>query len=112
MMKENDEIFVFKDYQTEKEVIGKVRLLSLKGEGLPFIIEDMKKEEQIIYNYQKWLCEFVEDCYYPKGYQKTLPIRYIESIGNNAKTTNQEEIVEENYTFVDKFLEIDGEEIF
>ncbi len=110
-MQVNDEIIIFKDYQTETEVLGKVKLISLTRDGLSFILEDMTKEEQITYGTQHWLCEFIEDCYYRKGYQKTFPIRYIQSIGLIPSTT-QDDIEEENYTFIDKFIEIDGQEIY
>jgi len=110
-MKENDERYIFKDYQTETDVLGKVKLLSLTREGLSFILEDMKKEEQITYGTQYWLCEFLSDCYYRKGDIKTFPIRYILSVGT-VPGTSIDDIEEDNYTITDKFLEIDGKEIY
>lgn len=106
-----DEIFIFKDYETETDVLAKVKLLSLKREGLPFILEDMKKEEQIVYKAQYWECEIINSNYYNKGYIKTFPIRCLLSVGS-IPSTNVDDIQEENYTIIDKFLEIDGEEIF
>ena len=50
-----DEIVLFKDYQTETEVLGKVKLISLTRDGLSFILEDMTKEEQITYGTHHWL---------------------------------------------------------
>lgn len=109
-MKENDELLIYKDYQTETQVLGKVKLISLNRDGLPFILEDMGKDTQIVYGTQYWLCEILEDCYYRKGTQKTFPIRYISNIGFVPTTVPDE--IEEEYKLIDKFIEIDGEEIY
>ncbi len=114
MFKENDEITIFKKYQTEESPIGKVRLISFVKDGLSFILDDDTKDSQITYGIQHWLCEFIEDCYYNKGYQKTFPVRYVQHVGYVPTSNSNEdwEYEEQNYKIVDKFLEVDGEQIY
>lgn len=105
------ERWIFSNYQEEKKVIGRVKLLEFVREGLEFILEDMPKDDQITYGTQYWKCEIVSDGgYYNKGYIKTFPIRYIKNIGvtylDGFDDFEKEDII------IDKFIEIDGEEIY
>ena len=112
--------WIFSDYQYETKVIGKVKLLEFIREGLTFILEDMPKETQVVFGTQYWRCEILSDGgYYPKGYIKTFPIKYINNIGpitSKQQFDEDEDITEEQYLenqlIIDKFIEVDGEQIF
>lgn len=121
MLKEDLERWIFYDYQYETKPIGRVKLLKFIKEGLPFILDDMPKERQIIYGIQYWQCEVLSTGgYYPKGYIKIFPIKYITNVGPMTSNKDEEffdnEITEEEYLqtqrIIDKFIEIDGTEAF
>lgn len=111
-MQEEDIRYIYSDYQEELEPLAKVKLLSLKREGLTFILDDMPKDKQIVYGTQYWECEILASKYYTRGYIKTFPIRYIYKIGDVQAELGYKEDDESVYTIQDKFLEIDGEEIY
>ena len=112
--------WIFSDYQYETKVIGKVKLLEFIREGLNFILDDMPKEKQIVYGTQYWKCEIISDGgYYPKGYVKTFPIKYINNIGpitSKEQIEDDDEITEEEYLktqiIVDKFIEFEDQSVF
>lgn len=118
-LNEGVERWIFSDYQTERKVIGKVKLLKFIKEGLTFILDDMPKERQVIYGTQYWQCEMISTGgYYPQGYVKTFPIKYITNIGpmSSKEDVLEEDISEEEYLdkqfIIDKFIEIDGTQAF
>jgi len=107
----NKEVWIFWDYQEQTKVIGRVKLLEFIKDGLDFILEDMPRDEQVLYGTQYWKCEIISDGgYYPRSYIKTFPIRYIKSIGNI--TTDDYDDFEKEDIIIDKFIEIDGQEIY
>lgn len=108
-MEKEDIKYIFEDHQTETKVIAKVKLLSFNREGLPFILEE-SKDNQIIYVPEYWSCEVLESNYFPKSYVKTFPIRTIQKNNNILTTANDD--FEENYRIVDKFIQVNGEEIY
>ena len=116
-LKQFDERWIFRNYQEEKNVIGRVRLLEFIKEGLTFIPDEMSDIKQIIYGTQYWKCEILsDDSYYTKGTIKTFPIRYICHIGRMSSNQDEVELSEEEYLkqykVIDKFIEIDGQECF
>ena len=119
-LEQGQERWIFSDYQYETKVIGKVKLLELIREGLTFILEDMPKETQVVFGTQYWKCEILSDGgYYPKGYVKTFPIKYINNIGpitSKQQFDEDDDITEEQYLenqlIIDKFIEVDGEQCY
>lgn len=119
-LEEGQERWIFSDYQTEKKLIGKVKLLELVKEGLTFILEDMPKEKQIVYGTQHWKCEIISSgSYYPLGSVGIFKIRYINNIGpitSDMDYNEDQELTEEEYLetqkIIDKFIEIDEEKCY
>ncbi len=111
-MEIDDIRYIYSDYQEELEPLAKVKLLSLNREGLTFILDDMAKDKQIVYGTQYWQCEIIVSNYYPRGYIKTFPIRYLYKIGDVQAELGYKEEDDSEYTIQDKFLKVDGEEIY
>lgn len=118
---------VYLNPQEETKYIATVKVLKYVKSGLPFINEEDVKEKEIVYNLEYWECEVVSSNYYPKGYKRIFPIRcvYLKGIlltdKSDSMNTNPEleEIEEqfsnelvEDYPKIDKFLTLDGEEIY
>lgn len=105
---------IFTDYQTQSpdSFIGEGRLLDLVEEGSTFLLDDNGTElEQEVYSYQNWVVEF------PgldgKIVKKRCKIRYLHTVGKSVnKKPKKESQKEYNPYYVDKFLKVNGKEIY
>lgn len=106
--KVGDVVNIYSDYENNVGLIGAARLVKLHGNGRSFILEEVFPEkDQIVYNYQTWWVEF----------EKPLPsnlvrIRYVDSIGLANSASDEETDAVFNRLEVDKFLSVNGKEIY
>lgn len=109
MLKKNNIVDVFLDYQTETQWIGIGTLRKRLKKGLPFILEDKQTDEQVIYTYEVWYIDFID---HEEGVitTKPYPIRYIKSIGKVSAVEDKPPIKE--LLPIDSFIKVNGIEIF
>ena len=70
-------IEIFRDYHNQDKSLGVVRLIEYLRPGYTFNTEDKDKDgELLIYCYERWIVEFLESKYYPKGHKKQHNIRF------------------------------------
>lgn len=101
-----DIVEIFKDYQNNTNSIGTAKLLRFVDRGLPFSLDD---EGKSIYNTECWEVDWVN--YTGTGFPRKLQnLRYREN-NTSYKKEEDEEIINEN-SIQDRFLEIDGEQIY
>jgi hypothetical protein len=109
--KEGDLVNIYKNFETEEELIGTVRLVKLHKPGRSFILEEiMPESEQIVYNYQEWLVEWsMPDKFTKRSIEK---IRYIDTIGIANSSVDEEYDLEVDKLPHDSFLKFNGIEIY
>lgn len=76
--RKNQKLEVYADFRNTKKSYGKVKLIEYLRIGETFINDNEKDEngELIIYCYERWIVEFLESKYYPKGHKKQHNIRF------------------------------------
>ena len=109
MLKKNNIVTIYADYQTETKQIGVGKLRKRLKKGLPFILEDREVSEQIIYDYEVWYIDFIEhdDDVIPT---KPYPIRYIKTVGRESGAEKSEPKMDS--LPIDTFIKVNGIEVF
>ena len=100
-----DIVEIYIDYQNNKNLLGKAELVEYISTGLPFLIDDYPNAP--LFNTEKWIVKWIEKN--SNVYSNNIHnIRYnkIES------EVEREEFYDPPPVIFDKFLEIDGEEIY
>jgi hypothetical protein len=116
---------IYRNWQTNSHEIGTAILIEKVKDGIPFILDDyvindenvavkIKEKEQEVFCYARWVVMFIELTEYGKqtvniGETKSVNIRYLERIG--IKSAMLISPPTQN-TLVDKFLKVDGVEVF
>lgn len=112
MLKSGSKIVLYKDYQQNKDPLGVAELVQFVKTGYPFILEEEHESVQKTYviNYWKvkWLDKYV-DTINPE--RETYPVRELATTGLTSTSKTLEEPEEPNL-LVDKFLSVNGIEIY
>jgi len=124
-----DTVKVYLNWQEEKEFLGKALLLEKIKEGYTFILEDtyedpynidikykIPENQTQVYSFNRWRVEFLSLSLLGKKYIKPKEIReynirYLDTIGL-ASSAIHNDIDDHNKLLVDKFLTVNGVEVF
>lgn len=110
-MEQGSIVVVYKDHQNNEDPIGVAKLIRKDRTGYPFILDEQNETIQETYVTEYWELEWVTkfvDTINPE--RKVFPIRKLYTIGLTT-TSNSAESVEPDL-LLDKFLTVDGKEIF
>lgn len=111
-MSPGEEVLIYEDYQTELINIGRARLLRrARKSGPTFILEDMSDNQQVVYTTEYWFVDWIDN---PTNRLKTryVKIRSIHGVGNVTSNTHKDSEDELLRLPIDKFLSVNGIEVF
>ena len=102
---------IYEQSQTNKQLLGVARLLKKTKSGLPFIVDSEADNKQKVWIEEYWEIEWVLKTtlgHTINPEKKTFPIRtlFYEGIGTSKEPSYSQTSAR------DKFLEVDGKEIF
>jgi len=108
--KEGDEIPIYKDWESQDEIIGTAKLVRFIRHGRSFILEDTYPEQdQIVYNYDEWRVELPCAALNQVGKKISLKIRFIDTIGLSNSADDEDYDPEQDPRLPkDSFLTING----
>lgn len=102
---------IYNDSQTELDLLGIARLIEKKKDGLPFILDSKADNKQKVWIVEHWEIEWILKTalgHTINPEKKIFPIRtlFYEGIGTSKEPSYRQEYAK------DKFIEIDGIEIY
>lgn len=108
---------VYLDWQTETNPLGECILNTKIRDGYTFILDEEHEDKSTrVYSYERWNVTFIVltdlgKTIYKVGQTADMNIRYLYNIGT-TKSRYKPEYDEPIITLYDKFLKVDGVEVF
>jgi hypothetical protein len=108
---------VYKDPQLEDEVIATIKIIEVKSEGLPFLLEEAGSSHKDLYYILIHVVGQVVESYcnhLKEGDKRSFKKRkfYNQGITHTTTASYDSELEPENYAINDSFLKVNGKEIF